>query len=60
VNIGCAPPTKPPRCQLDESISRATVRIEAGSKPNLLCSAFKGADAPKVCMPITRPGRAGL
>ena len=41
--------------QLDDSISRATVRIDAGSKPNLLCSAFKGADAPKVCMPITRP-----
>ena len=33
--------------QLDDSISRATVRIEAGSNPNLLCSAFKGADAPK-------------
>ncbi len=45
----------PLRRQLDDSISRATVRIEAASNPNLLCSAFKGADAPKVCMPITRP-----
>jgi len=45
----------PPRRQLDANTSRATLRIEAGSNPNLPCSAFKGADAPKVCMPITRP-----
>src|SRR5580693_3576589 len=43
------------RHQLDDSISRATLRIDAESNPNLRCSAFKGADAPKVCMPITRP-----
>jgi hypothetical protein len=45
----------PPRRQLDDSISRATFRIEPGSNPNLHSSAFRGADPPKVCMPITRP-----
>jgi hypothetical protein len=41
--------------QLYANISRATFRIEPGSKPNLPSSAFSGAEPPKVCMPITRP-----
>ena len=27
----------------------------SGSKPNFLCSSFKGAEAPNVLMPMTRP-----
>ena len=37
----------------NNSLAVATTR--SGSKPNLLCSALSGADAPKVCMPITLP-----
>jgi FixJ family two-component response regulator len=49
------PSHQPPHPQLDDSISRAAFRIESGSNPNLPSSAFRGADPPKVCMPITRP-----
>jgi hypothetical protein len=43
------------RPQPDDTISRATDSIDPGLNPNLASSDFKGADAPKVCMPIMRP-----
>ena len=41
--------------QFRPSTSLATATTRSGSKPNFCCSAFSGADAPKVCMPITLP-----
>src|SRR4029453_6035531 len=38
-----------PRSSLTE------VTMRSGSKPNFTWSAFRGAEAPKVCMPMTRP-----
>src|SRR6185312_12354737 len=37
------------------SISVANSTTRAGSKPNLCCSSFSGAEAPKVLMPTTLP-----
>src|SRR5215471_1582864 len=37
------------------SCSFAAVTTWFGSNPNFVCSAFNGAEAPKVFMPITRP-----
>ena len=37
------------------SSSCASATTRSGSKPNFCWSAFSGAEAPKVCMPITRP-----
>ncbi len=56
--------TQPPRrrCGQDPahgyllpSSSCASATTRSGSKPNFCWSAFSGAEAPKVCMPITRP-----
>jgi hypothetical protein len=37
------------------SSSFATAATRCGSNPNFSSSAFSGADAPNVCMPMTRP-----
>ena len=37
------------------SASFAAAATRSGTKPNLCCSSFSGADAPKVSMPMTRP-----
>ncbi len=37
------------------SSSLATVVTCSGSNPNLFCSSLSGAEAPKVCIPMTRP-----
>src|SRR5580765_1104210 len=39
--------------------SSAHVATWSGSKPNFSCSALRVAEAPKVCMPMTRPERLG-
>ena len=43
------------RCHFRPSSSLATATTRSGSKPNLRCNSFSGAEAPKVCMPMTRP-----
>ena len=35
--------------------SFATATTRSGSKPNFFCNSLSGAEAPKVCMPTTRP-----
>jgi len=40
---------------LRPSSSWAIATMRSGSKPNLRCSSLSGADAPKVCMPMTWP-----
>src|SRR5215510_11320841 len=55
-------PILSPRCRataphghLRPSSSKAASTICSGSNPNLCCSSFSGAEAPKVFMPMTRP-----
>src|SRR5487761_82026 len=37
----------------NSSLAVATTR--SGMKPNFFCNSFRGADAPKVCIPMERP-----
>jgi hypothetical protein len=37
------------------SCSRATATTRSGWNPNFFCSSLSGAEAPNVCMPMTRP-----
>src|SRR5262249_13723839 len=43
------------RARARASVSRAAVTTRSGVNPNFVCSAFSGAEAPNVFMPITSP-----